>query len=389
MKSKKFKLFLPIFLILFLLFTSCIFDNNQTLLNYGNDYLLILNSTGNNVIAYDLNFKKFIDQPIPVGPQQNTSYAPQQMLLSPDENYIYIINSLDNSVTKFTKNMYYIGKFNLPTATNPYNGFIDESYMYISGYVSGKVIKLNLTDGNYTESSQLYSLNSGIQAIASINQDYLITINTNYDLSTYSYSNSIIYILRKDNLQKVKEFELTSSFIGKPLTNFQQVLVHQESDVIYCDLIATGGYGYSGFADSGFLRVKIEINSDNNITLTKICADTLPIGEYFGAFSQVYMGYLYFISNKAFYRSPINSSSINFSSGIEKNSNVNGKTNLSLIYAGGDTSEESYLVIIDAPWGTPSSFSISPLNQAFSSISFQNYIEFSGYPVGIILRKGQ
>ncbi|NMC68034.1 MAG: hypothetical protein GYA61_07395 [Spirochaetales bacterium] len=384
MKSKNLKLVLPIIFILFILFTSCVFSGGQNLLNYGNDYLLILNSTGNNVIAYDLTFGKFIEQPISVGPSENTNYSPQQMLLSQDENYIYIINSLDNSVTKFTRNMYYIGKYVLPAGTNPYNGFIDGNYMYISGMVNGKVIKLNLVDGNYVESAQLYSVNSGIQAIASLNSNYLITVNTNFDSSSFSYSDSIIYILRKDNLEKVKEFELTSSFIGQALTNFQQIIVHEESTGIYCDIISTGSYGYS--QDSGFLRIKINLS---NFDIIKISSDILPLNEYFGSVSSIHNGYLYFTSNKAIYKAPINENPIGFSSGIEKNSNVNGKTDLSLIYASDDSNGDSYLVVVNAPWGTPSSFSISNLSSSFSSISFQNYIEFPGYPVSIIFRKGQ
>lgn len=383
MKSRNLRLLLPIFLIIFILFSSCVLNTDGSL-SYFRDYLLILNSTGNVVIPYDLLANQFNEKSIPVGPQANTNYAPQQIILSADENYIYIINSLDNSVTKFTKNMVYITRYSLPGGTNPYNGFIDGNYMYISGNISAKVLKLNLLTSTVIQSEALYSANGGIQAIENLNSEYLITINTNYDLSTYSYLNSIIYILRKDNLQKVKEFELDSNFIGKSLKNFQQIVVHQESDGIYCDLLSTGAYGFSGTEDSGFLRIKIEI-SGSTINFTKICSDSLPIGEYIGAVSSIYSGYLYFISNKYVYRLPLNGNSISFSSGIEKNINTSGKTNLSLI-AINQTADGEYIAIVDSPWGSPCSLFISKLSSSFSSINFTNPKEFSGYPVDLLFR---
>ncbi|MFN3411421.1 MAG: YncE family protein [Exilispira sp.] len=373
------------FLLIFLIaLTSCVLTPSGSLYST-HDYLLILNSTGNVVLPYDITSNFQPDDPVAVGPSENTNYAPQQIILSDDENYIYIINSSDNSITKFTRNLYYLTRYALPAGSNPYNGFIEGSYMYISAYVSGTVIKLNLTTSAYIQSDSLYTQNNGIQAIANLNSDCLITINTNFNSSSFTYENSIIYILDKNTLSKIQEFELSSSFIGQPLKNFQQVYVHQQADGIYCDLIATGSYGIS--QDSGFLRIKLTKNG-SQFLITKVSSDILPSGEYFGAISSVYNNYLYIISNKAIYKTAMNSSTVNFTSGIEKNSNVNGKENLSLIVVG-ETSSSSYIAIVDTPWGTPASFSIKPLISDFSSISFSNYMEFSGYPVGLIIRKGR
>lgn len=384
MKSRYFKLILPFLIIFSLILSSCVVQQTNTLSSY-HDYLLILNSTGNVVLPYDLNTGKFIENPIKVGPAENTNYAPNQILFSEDGNYIYIVNSMDNSITKFTKNLYYVKKYDLPAGTNPYNAFIEGNYIYISGYLSAKVVKLNLTTGTYTESQKLYQANNGIEGIASLDSNYLITININFDSSNYTYGNSIIYILKKDTLEKVKEFELSQNFIGQPLKNFQQVYVHLESDGTYCDLVSTGSYGFS--QDSGFLRIKIQqINNDFNIT--KVCADILPNGEYFGTNSAIYNGYLYMISNSAIYKSPINSANINFTSGIQKNTNVNSKTNLSCI-AICEAETSTYIAIINTPWGTPSSFSVTTLPSNFISLNFQNFVEFTGYPSYIIFRPAQ
>ncbi len=387
MKSKHLKLILPIFFLIFLIFSSCV-STYDDILYYSHDYLLLLNSTGNVVIPYDISTGKFAQNMIPVGPSENTNYGPQQILFSSDEEYIYIINSLDNSVTKFTGNLCYLTRFSLPAGTNPYNGFIEGNYMYISGNTSGKVVKLNLENGVYTESDALYTSNGGIQAIASLNSNYLITINTNIDYSNYpviNYLNSIIYILRKDNLQKIQEIELNNALIGYSLTNFQQIFVHEELDGIYCDLAATGSYGSGN--DSGFLRIRLNQSGDL-FNITKISSDLLTNGEYFGANSSVYQNYLYLISNNSVYKVPINASAINFTSGIEKNTNTSGKTYLSLVCIG-DTNDSTYIAIIDTPSEQPSAFSMTTFSSNFTSINFQNFTEFSGYPSAIILRKGK
>lgn len=384
MKFRISKLSFFFILIVLITLTSCLLTPSVSLYST-HDYLLILNSTGNVILPYDITSSFQPGKPVAVGPSENTNYAPQQIIFSDDENFIYIINSLDNSVTKFTRNLYYLSRYSLPAGSNPYNGFIEGSYMYISANISGKVIKLNLKTSAYIQSEALYTQNSGIQAIANLNSDCLITINTNFDSSSFTYGNSIIYILDKNTLSKIQEFELSSSFVGHPLKNFQQVYVHQQADGIYCDLIATGSYGFS--QNSGFLRIKL-VKVGSQFLITKISSDILPVGEFFGAISSIYQNYLYIISNKALYKAVVNSSAINFTSGIEKNDNVNGKENLSLITTG-ETSFSSYIAIVDTPWGTPASFSIKPLIPDFSSISFLNYIEFSGYPVGLIIRKGR
>ncbi len=381
MKSKFVKFFVPIFLTILILFTSCVFISDD-LLNYLDDYLLILNSTGNVVLVYNLNKNSFNDNPINVGPGENTNYSPQQIIKSPDANYLYIINSMDNSVTKFSKNMSYIKKYELPAGTNPYNGFIEGNYMYITGLVSAKVLRLNLNDNTYIQSEQLYSQNAGIQAIASLNSSYLIVVNTNFNSNTFSYEDGIIYILSKNDLTKVKEFTLNQSFIGLTLKNFQQIFVHQESDGIYCDLFATGSYGFAN--DSGFLRIKIVI-SGSDFTITKVCSDILDSGEYFGSVSTAYDNYLYFVSNKALYRVLISKNSVSFSNGIEKNANISNKQNLAIVYVDKLSDGLPYITIVDTPWGNPSSFSILKLEN-FATLNFSNFIEFPGYPVSIIYK---
>jgi len=388
MYSRKLKISLALFasFIFFLIAFSCTFVETDILATY-HDYILILNSTGNVIVPYDVTLSKFKDQPIPVGPSENTNYAPQQILSSADEEYYYVVNSLDNSVSKFTRNLSFVQKYTLPAGTNPYNAFIDGDYMYISGNASGKVVKLNLNDGTIKESSALYTSNIGIQAIAKLNSEYLMTINTNYNLSNYSYDDSIIYILKMNTLEKVKEQSLDTTFIGYNLKNFQQVYVHEHSGEIYCDLISTGDYGFT--QSSGFLRIKIDLS---NLNITKISYDKLPSGEYFGSKSSIYNGYLYTISNKSIYRLPVDSSAITFVSGVDKNSNVGAKSNLSLIHVG-DLVNSQYIAIVNTPWGSLSSFSFTNsftnLVSQFSNIIFTNFYEFSGYPVSIIFRKSK
>ena len=373
--SKKFSL---IFLFLILLvFSSCVFQTG--VLDVSKDYILFLNSTGNVILPYDIVGEEFIDA-IPVGEQANANYAPQQIISS--NNYIYIVNSLDNSISKFTSNLYFIKKYSLPSGTNPYNAFIDGDYMYISGNVSGRVVKLNLETDEIALSDQLYQENCGLQAIAKLNADYLITINTNYNLNTYSYEASKLYVLKKQNLQKAAELDLSQAFIGLDLVNFTQAVVHDDNQII--DLLATGNY----YSQSGFLRLKV-IQSGSSFSFEKISSSKLPDGEYIGGVSTTYGESLYFVTNSNLYKTLMNESVVTFSSGIEKNSNINvGEHQVSVVKIGELSDGEVYITILNTPWNKPNQFSLVKLTD-FGSLNFSNFVEFSGYPVDLYYRKGQ
>jgi len=373
--SKKFSLIF-LFLILLVL-SSCVFQTG--VLDVSKDYILFLNSTGNVILPYDIVGEEFIDA-IPVGEQANANYAPQQIIGS--DNYIYVVNSLDNSISKFTLNLGFIKKYLLPPGTNPYNAFIDGGYMYISGNVSGRVLKLDLETDKITSSDQLYQENCGLQTIANFGTDYLLTINTNYNLNTNLYEDSKLYILKKDNMQKVAELDLSQAFIGLDLVNFTQAVIHDDNQII--DLLATGNY----YSQSGFLRLKV-IQSGSSFSFEKISSSKLPDGEYIGGVSTTYGGSLYFVTNSNLYKTLMNESVVTFSSGIEKNSNINvGEHQVSVVKIGELSDGEVYITILNTPWNKPNQFSLVKLTD-FKSLNFSNFVEFSGYPVDLYYRKGK
>jgi len=372
--SKKFSL---IFLLLILLvLSSCVFQTG--VLDVFKDYILFLNSTGNVILPYDIAGDEFIDA-IPVGEQANANYAPQQIIGS--DNYIYVVNSLDNSISKFTLNLGFIKKYLLPPGTNPYNAFIDGGYMYISGNVSGRVLKLDLETDKITSSDQLYQENCGLQTIANFGTDYLLTINTNYNLNTNLYEDSKLYILKKDNMQKVAELDLSQAFTGLDLVNFTQAVVHDDNQIV--DLLATGNY----YNQSGFLRLKVT-QSGSSFSFTKVSSSKLSDGEYIGGVSTTYDGALYFVTNSNLYRTVLDDSTVTFSSGIEKNSNIELENHQISVVKIGELSDGVYITILNTPWNKPNQFSLVKLTN-FSLLNFSKFVEFSGYPVDFYYRKGR
>lgn len=186
-----------------------------------------------------------------------TGQSPNQIIKK--GNKVFIINSLSNSVIKYDFKSFAIkDEFSTGTGTNPYKGVINQEKLYITAYLTHKLLSYDL-DGNNAGSTSLEILNEDgktyypfPQGIAQWNSYIFIACmysEENGATKTRDPGRVAVYSTSSNNI---------TGYIEAGARDTNNVIVN--NDILY--IISSGSYN-SGFQEDG----KIETVALTNVNL--------------------------------------------------------------------------------------------------------------------------